>query len=52
VELLAKGVLREEQVGEILEIVDRPWRKRVKPVRGYFFQSGEEDPTQDGSFRA
>jgi len=46
-ELLA-GVLREEQLGEILEFVYRPQWKRVKPIRGYSFQTGGEDSTQDG----
>ena len=47
-ELFAGAVLREEQLDEILDVVDRPWRKRVKPVRGYFLQTGGEDLPQDG----
>ena len=42
-ELLAQGVLREEQLGEILEVVDQLWRKRVKLIKGYFLHGGRED---------
>jgi len=34
---LAGGVLREEQAGEILEVVDRSRWKRVEPIRSYSF---------------
>jgi len=47
-ELLAGGVLQKKQLGEILEVVDRLSRKRVKPVRGCFLQTEGEDPSQDG----
>jgi len=43
--LLVRGVLREEQLGEILEVIHRPWWKRVKLIRGYFLRVGREDPT-------
>jgi len=51
-DLLVRGVLREEQHDEILEFMDRSWRRRVEPIRGYSLQAGREDPTQDGSLRA
>jgi len=31
-ELPSEGVLGEEQLGKTLEIMDRAWRKRVKPI--------------------
>jgi len=46
--LLTRGVLREEQFSEILEAVDRAWRKRVKLIGGYFFQAKGKDLTHDG----
>ena len=47
IELLAWGVLIKEQLGEILEVTNRSWRKRVEPIRGYSLQARGEDPTQD-----
>ena len=47
-ELLVGGVLREEQLGKILEVADRSWRKRVEPIESYFLQTGREDPALDG----
>jgi len=47
-ELMAGGILREEQLGEILKAVDRVWRKRVEPIKGYSLQAGGEDPVQNG----
>jgi len=47
-ELLAGGVLREEQLGEILKIVDRVWQKRVEPIRCYFLQARGKTPAQNG----
>jgi len=40
--------LRDEQLGEILEGMDRLWRKRVEPIRDYSLQTDEKDPAQDG----
>ena len=46
-ELRAGGVLREEQLGEILKLwIDHG--RREKPIKGYSLQAGGEDPTQDG----
>ena len=46
-ELLVGGVLREEQLDEILEVADRSWQKKVKPIGGYSLQAGGEDLVQD-----
>jgi len=40
-ELLAGGVLSQEQLGEILKAVNWAWQKGVEPIGG-------EDSTQDG----
>ena len=47
-ELLVGGVLRQEQLGEIIEVVDRSWRKRVEPIESYSLLTGGKDPPQDG----
>ena len=47
-ELLTGKVLREEQLGEILEVADRSCRKRVELIESYSVQTGGEDPAQDG----
>ena len=46
-ELLARGVLCEEQLGEALKLwIERGWG--VEPVEGYSLQAGGKDPTQEG----